>query len=138
MRLILAIALIAAPAQADTVVAAKTIRSQALIGADDVKIVSGDVPGTAISLDEVVGLETRAILYAGRPVRLDQIGPPAVIERNQIVSLTYQRGAMTIIADGRSLARGGVGDEIRVMNLASKKTITGRIADDGSVVVGRP
>ena len=43
---------------------------------------------------------------------------------------------LRILTEGRALARGGVGDVIRVMNLSSRTTVSGRIAADGSVHVG--
>jgi flagella basal body P-ring formation protein FlgA len=138
MRWLVALLILAGPAAADIVVATRTIRSLALIGPEDVRVVAGEVPGAAVAADEVVGLEARAIVYAGRPVLMQQLGPPAVVERNQIVSLIFRRGAMTITAEGRALARAGIGDEVRVMNLASKKTVTGRVARDGSINVGNP
>lgn len=138
MRLVLALILLATPAVADTVVTSRTIRSLSLIGPEDLSIVPGDIPGSAISIDEVVGQEARVMLYPGRPVMLDQIGPPALIERNQIVSITFRAGALQITAEGRALARGGLGDEVRVMNLDSKKTVTGRVTKDGTVAVGAP
>jgi flagella basal body P-ring formation protein FlgA len=134
----LALMLLATPVAAETVVAARTVRGQALIGPDDVRVAEGDVPGAAIALDEVVGQEARMMLYAGRPVLLSQVGPPALVERNQLVELTFQSGPLTITAEGRALGRAGAGDDVRVMNLASKKTVTGLVMDDGSIVVGRP
>jgi flagella basal body P-ring formation protein FlgA len=137
MRLAVLVLLASAvPAPADTVVAARTIRSLSLIGAEDLALVAGEVAGAATRLDEVVGLEARVMLYPGRPIRLDQLGMPAVVERNQVVTLVYQAGGLTIETEGRALARAGVGDSLRVMNLASKKTVTGRVRDDGAVEVG--
>jgi flagella basal body P-ring formation protein FlgA len=137
MRLAVLVLLASAvPAPADTVVAARTIRSLSLIGAEDLALVAGEVAGAATRLNEVVGLEARVILYPGRPIRLDQLGMPAVVERNQVVTLLYQAGGLTIETEGRALARAGVGDSLRVMNLASKKTVTGRVRDDGAVEVG--
>jgi flagella basal body P-ring formation protein FlgA len=137
MRLAVLVLLASAvPAPADTVVAARTIRSLSLIGAEDLALVAGEVAGAATRLDEVVGLEARVMLYPGRPIRLDQLGMPAVVERNQVVTLLYQAGGLTIETEGRALARAGVGDSLRVMNLASKKTVTGRVRDDGAVEVG--
>lgn len=126
------------PISAQTIVATHTIRSQAILTANDVELIEQDVAGAYISLDEVVGMEARIVLYAGRPIRMDDIGPPAVIERNQIVTLYYMTGTLIIAADARALGRAGVGDRIRVMNLASRSTVTGWVQQDGSVSVGHP
>ncbi len=126
------------PVAAQTIVATHTIRSQAILTASDVELIAQDVAGAYISLSEVVGMEARVVLYAGRPIRMDDIGPPAVIERNQIVTLYYITGTLLIAAEARALGRAGVGDRLRVMNLASRSTVTGWVQQDGSVSVGHP
>ncbi|GKY86687.1 flagellar basal body P-ring formation chaperone FlgA [Sinisalibacter aestuarii] len=134
-RLFALLALMATPAQADTVIAARTIRAQSILTPGDVTLVAGDIAGTYVSLDEVIGQEARVVLYAGRPVRSNEVGPPAIVARNQIVTLFYRAGGLMIAAEGRALGRAGVGDRLRVMNLASRQMITGIVRDDGTVTV---
>ncbi|WP_417242198.1 flagellar basal body P-ring formation chaperone FlgA [Celeribacter sp.] len=124
-------------AQSDTLVATRTIRAQSILMAEDLKVVEGDVAGTLISVDEAVGLEARGMLYAGRPIRMSDVGPPALVERNSIVPLYFTQGSLTISADARSLSRAGVGDTVRVMNLSSKTIVTGIVGPNGGVHVGR-
>lgn len=133
-RLII-ILLMATPVHAETVVALRTLRAQSIVSPGDVTIVEQDIAGTYQSLDEVVGLEARSVLYAGRPVRIEDLGPPAIIDRNQIVPVVYDTGSMRIVADGRALGRAGIGDMLRVMNLSSHTVITGRVLPNGTVTV---
>ncbi|MDP3862211.1 MAG: flagellar basal body P-ring formation chaperone FlgA [Phaeovulum sp.] len=126
---------LAASGRADVVVAARTLRAQAVIGPEDVSLTEGTVPGALISLSEAIGQEARNAIYAGRVIRIDDVGPPAVIERNQIVPLLYRRGALSIQAEGRALGRGGVGDSLRAINITSRTTVTGLVAPDGTLVV---
>ena len=135
-RLVVLTALIAPPAGADAVIATRTLRAQTVIAPGDVAQVAADLPGALADPSQAVGFETRVIIYAGRPVRGADLGPPALVERNQIVPVAYRAGPLTIRTEGRALARGGVGQAIRVMNLASRTTITGLILPDGSVQVG--
>lgn len=123
------------PASAETVVATRTIPAQTVLGPDDVGIVAGTVPGTARNRAEVVGLETRVVLYSGRPVRRADLGPPAIVDRNQEVMLVYAAGPLTIVTTGRALGRGGLGDRIKVMNLASRAVVAGIVAGDATVRV---
>lgn len=123
-------------AMADSLVATRTIRAQSVVQMDDVTLVAAAIPGALTGTDGAVGLEARVAIYAGRPIKASDLGPPALIDRNQIVSLSYQSGGLAILAEGRALARGGVGDVIRVMNLASRSTVSGRVAADGTVQVG--
>lgn len=127
--------LIAFPVAADTVVAGRTIRSKSVVTTADLVLVAGSIPGTFSDIAQVAGLEARAILYPGQPVRQRDVGPPAVVERNDIVTLVYQAGALSISTEGRALARGGLGDRLRVMNLESRTTISGVVSGPGLITV---
>lgn len=133
----LILALILAPriVFADIVVATRTIRAQTIIGPGDVTLRPGSAAGAATHPDQVVGREARVALYAGRPVRKSDVGPPAVIERNEIVPLIFERGSLRIMTDGRSLSRAGAGERVRVMNMSSRSTVSGRVRPDGRVFV---
>lgn len=136
MRLILALLLLAPPALGESLVATRTIRAQALIGPEDVTTVAAALPGAAADPAQAVGQEARVTIYAGRPVRLADLGPPTLVRRNQIVPLVYQAGGLAITTEGRALANGAAGEVVRIMNLASRTTISGRIGPDGAVYVG--
>lgn len=122
-------------ALAETLVATRTIRAQAIIMPEDVAVSEAEIPGMFTMPAEVVGQEARVTLFAGRPIGPSDIGPPALVDRNQIVLLTYRKGAITIVTEGRAMARGGVGDLVRVMNLASRSTVSGYVAEDGTIRV---
>ncbi len=130
--------MLAWPAWADSLVATRVIKAQEPLVREAIAVVDADIPGAATNLDEVLGLEARVAIYPGRAILRDQIGPAAMVERNQIVTLSYQASGLAIRTEGRALARGGAGEVIEVMNLASKTKITGRIQPDGSVTVGPP
>ncbi len=127
--------LIAQTAAADILVPVRTIRPKEVITGADLAMKPGDILGALSEPSDVIGQEARVALYPGRPVRAGDIGPPAIVERNDLVILTFRRGGLTISAEGRALGRGAEGELIRVMNLASRSTVTGRIAADGSVEV---
>lgn len=125
------IAMIAAPASAETLLAARTIPAQSIITADDLVASAQIIPGSVSDPASIIGMESRVALYAGRPIRQGDVGFPAVVDRNQIIILTYQRNGLAISTEGRALGRGGPGDLIRVMNLSSRATVTARIGLDG-------
>ena len=120
---------------ADVVVPTRTIRAATIISEVDLALKPGQVANTFERFQDVVGQEARTTLYAGRPIRIDDIGPPALVDRNQIVSIRFQSGGLLIMTEGRSLQRGGVGDRIRIMNLNSRATLFGHIQSDGTVRV---
>lgn len=136
MRLLVALTCIAmsAPARADVIVSTRVIRPHEIIGPGDLLLREGDRVGD-VSLDALIGKEARIAIYPGRPISVSHVGPPAVIERNQIVPLTYARAGVEIVTEGRSLTRAGIGDYVRVMNLSSRSTVSGRVSATGRVMV---
>ena len=129
--------LIAAPisALADIVVPTRTIRAKEVISAADLELKHTDMPGVVSDPAELIGFEARVALYLGRPVRAADVGPPAIVDRNDLVVLIFNRQPLSISTEGRALGRGAVGERIRVMNLSSRTTVTGLIRPDGQIEV---
>ncbi len=134
--LLLLLLLLAPPALADTVAPLRNIRAQSVIAAEDLLLLDRPAQGALDDPALAIGMEARKTLFANRPIRPEDIGPPALIDRNQIVPLSFTTAELRIQTEGRALARGGAGDIIRIMNLTSRSTVTGRILADGSVIVG--
>lgn len=137
LRTLALMLLLAEPALASSVVAVRPIRAQTVVASADLELAEEDVPGALATLEAAVGLEARVTLYPGRPILASQLGPPALVERNELVRMVYRRGALAIGAEGRALDRGGFGERIRVMNLSSRQVVTGAVTEDGSIEVGR-
>jgi flagella basal body P-ring formation protein FlgA len=137
MRVIIGLCILACPAAAETVVAARTIPPHTTIMLEDIMINSRSIPGGITDPTEIIGMEARVALYAGRPIRPGDLGFPAVVERNQIIPLLYQQNGVVITTEGRALDRAGPGDVIRVMNVSSRSTVTARIGVDGAGYVAR-
>lgn len=129
------IGMVCGPLLAETVVPTRTIRVNSIITEIDVRVDAGDVRNGFAFPGDVVGQEARTTLYAGRPILVDDIGPPALVARNQIVLVVFEKNGLSITTEGRSLERGGVGDLIRIMNLASRATLFGQVGPDGSIKV---
>lgn len=139
MRLVGYLILVCAafPAIAETVVATRTIRPQEILSFEDLRVDGATVEGAYDKIEEVVGLEARVALYPGRAVMRGQLGLPALVDRNQIVELVFQRGGLRIVAEGRALGRGGAGERIRVMNSSSRTVLFGTIDTNGTVIVSQ-
>ncbi len=123
-------------ARSETVVLERTIRANGIITMNDVRMIEETIPGMISDPLQVAGLEARRILYAGRPIRALDVGPPAIIERNQLVDLIFTSGPLTIATEGRSLGRGSIGERVKVLNLSSRKTVSGKVQKDGRIYVG--
>lgn len=138
LGLLVAAALFSGQAVADPLVAARTLRAQTLITPED--LARGDTPidGALEDPAAAIGRETRVAIYAGRPIRAEDLAAPAIIERNQIVPLVFRHGGLSIQTEGRALERAGAGDTIRVLNLSSKTTLMATVGNDGAVHVLSP
>lgn len=137
MKLLLAIIgiVLAQTAVADIIVPVRTIRAKEIIAAEDLVYKNMEAPGALDQPADIIGQEARIALYAGRPIHLGDIGAPAIVDRNDLVKIVFRQGGLEIATEGRSLGRGAEGDYVRVMNLASRTTINGRIRADGTIEV---
>jgi flagellar basal body P-ring formation protein FlgA len=136
MRVLILWLVLAGPVLAENVVATRTIPAGSVIGPEDVTLVDAVLPGALTDVSLALGQEARTAIYAGRAVRSSDLGPPTLVQRNQLVPLIYRSGGLAISTEGRARARGSVGDVIRIMNLGSRTTVSGRIGADGAVYVG--
>ncbi|AHM03710.1 Flagellar basal-body P-ring formation protein FlgA [Roseibacterium elongatum DSM 19469] len=136
MRWLVFLLLAMQPAAAETVIAAGTIRGQQLIGPMDVALAEGTTPGALSELSQAIGMEARVNLYPGRPIRAGDLRPPAIVERNAIITLRYDAGGLLIVTEGRALDRAARGEALRVLNLSSRNTVTAVAAAPGLAIVG--
>lgn len=120
---------------AEIAVPVRIIRPTEIIGGADLTLKTADSVGALDDPNALIGQEARVALYPGRPIRPGDVGPPAIVGRNDLVTLVYRRDGLRIATDGRSLGRGAAGDAVRAMNMASRITVTGRIQADGSIEV---
>lgn len=133
---VLVASVLPALALADSLVATRTIPARSVISAQDLAMVPAEIAGALTAPDAAVGQEAKVTLFAGRAVRAADLTPPALVQRNQVVTVVYQVAGLTIRTDGRALERGGAGAVIKVMNLSSHLTVQGAIIPDGTVRVG--
>lgn len=116
-------------------VAARPIRARTVIRREDIMRSEQPVPGALSDPEDIVGQEALGWLQGGHPIMPEDVGPPALVERNQVVTMRFRRGMLEITAEGRALERGPAGGRIRVMNLDSRATVTGVVTAPGVVEV---
>lgn len=133
MRLLITFLVIPTFCSADVLLASRTIRAREVLNADHVVVSAGEQQGVFSEPRQVIGKESLRILYAGQPIGFNDVGPAALVERNQLVSITYEVGGLSISSEGRSLGRASAGDTVRVMNMSSRTTVVGIVQADGTV-----
>jgi flagella basal body P-ring formation protein FlgA len=87
---------------------------------------------------DAAGKEARRALPAGASVRASDIGPPTLVRRGEGVTLVMRSGRLTITAPGRALGDGAAGGAVRVVNLATDRTLDARVMGPGAAEVDAP
>lgn len=126
----------AGPGLADAIVTKRTVQANTVLMAHDLEVLSNSTEGE-LDLASVIGMEARKVLFKGQPIGPRDIARPALVERNQVVLLVFNQGGLSIETEGRALDRGRVGDVIRVMNLSSRSTVSGKVDHLGAIQVGK-
>jgi flagellar basal body P-ring formation protein FlgA len=89
-----------------------------------------EVGGEAATRSQAVGMRMRKQLRAGQALRAVDITKPDLVQRDDNVTLIYETAGLYLTVRGKALESGTEGDNIGVLNLQSKRAVTG-------VVVGR-
>lgn len=122
-------------AMADALTVTQVIPAGTILAEQDLGRAESSDPTALRRIEDAIGKETRVILYPGRPILARHLGSPTLVERNQIVRLAYLAGGLLITTDGRALGRAGAGESIKILNTASRQTVTGVVREDGSIIV---
>ncbi|MEM7546944.1 MAG: flagellar basal body P-ring formation chaperone FlgA [Pseudomonadota bacterium] len=123
---------------AESLVAARAIIGGSVIEEVDLRRSKKQYPGAISDPLDAIGQEARVTIHAGRPVHVNNVQAPALVERNDRVQISFTTKTLSITTEGRALDRGSVGDRVRVMNLSSRSTVSGVVTKDGRVEVSRP
>lgn len=91
------------------------------------------MPGTATSMNELVGMETRRVLRAGESLRLDDVRHPILVTKGSTVSMSFEAPGITLTAVGRAMSEGGIGDTVTVQNPASYRLVSAIVIGPGQV-----
>jgi flagella basal body P-ring formation protein FlgA len=84
---------------------------------------------------DIVGQETKNEIQPGEVFRANKIAPPIAIAAGSPVTMKYQSEFFEATASGVALENGGIGQEIKVRNDASKKVVSGQVLEAGIVRV---
>lgn len=92
----------------------------------------------ALHAEEAIGKEAKRALPAGSALRASDIGPPTLIRRGDAITLRFRDGRLTITAPGKALTDGSAGAPIRIVNLASDRTLDARVVSATTAEVSAP
>lgn len=118
-------------------VTTRRILPEEIIRAEDVELT--DLPWQRVNafaiLDprDLIGMQAKRLIVQGRPVQLQAVTPPIIISRGEEVKIELRHGALQLVTTGKAIGDAHLGQEVRVVNLSSKKTITAIARADGVV-----
>ena len=94
-----------------------------------------DVTGEPALRERAVGMQLRRAMRAGTPIRVADIVKPEFVSRDQSVTVIYEVPGIYLTTRGKALEGGAEGDTVSVLNLQTKRTLTGVVTGRGQVTV---
>jgi flagellar basal body P-ring formation protein FlgA len=115
----------------------RTLLPGDVVNSDDVtaKPTPRPLPDLLPTDHNVVGLEAKRRLYPGRALTESDVGPASAVKASTPVEVLWRMGALTLELQGEALESGAIGDEIRVLNTATSRTLRGKVTGEGVVEV---
>ena len=94
-----------------------------------------EVGSDAAPRGHAVGMQMRKGLRAGQPLRVSDLGKPDLVQKDDNVTLIYEAAGIYLTARGKAIDNGTEGDTVTVLNLQSKRTITGTVVGRDQVTI---
>src|ERR1700754_4123807 len=122
----------------EAAVLARGVERNEVIKSSDVVIErrpKAEVGNAAAGRDNAVGMQARRQLRAGQALRTTDLTKPDLVTRDQNVTLIYESSGLYLTIRGKALDGGTEGDVVSVLNLQSKRTVSGVVVGRGQVSV---
>ncbi len=87
--------------------------------------------------DDIVGMEVRRVLSQGRPVMQQYVAPPLIIDRGDRVEIRYSHKGMNLSAPGKAISSASKGEDAKIVNLISNKSVIATATEEGIVEIIR-
>lgn len=87
------------------------------------------------SAEGVAGLVPHRLIRAGSPISMSYFQQPVAVRSNQPVKIILRYKGIEVSANGITMARGRIGDMIRVKNESSQKVLSAKVIDAQTVEV---
>ncbi len=94
-----------------------------------------EVGNDAAPREQAVGMQMRRSVRSGQPLRIADLAKPDLVQRDQAVSIIFQTAGLYLTTRGKALDNGTEGDVVSVLNIQSKRTVTGTVTGRGQVTI---
>jgi flagella basal body P-ring formation protein FlgA len=122
----------------EAAVLARGVERNEVIKSSDVVVErrpKAEVGGDIAARDRAVGMQARKQLRAGQALKTADLAKPDLVQRDQNVTLIYESTGLYLTIRGKALEGGTEGDVVNVLNLQSKRTVSGVVTGRGQVSV---
>jgi len=122
----------------DAVVLTRNVDRSDLLKSADIVIerrTKAEVGNDAASREQSLGMQMRRPMHAGQPLRTADLLKPDLVQRDQSVTVIYESPGLYLTTRGKALDNGTEGDVVNVLNLQSKRTVTGIVSGRGQVTI---
>ncbi len=122
----------------EAAVLARNVERNELIKSSDVVVErrpKAELGGDAATRERAVGMQARRQLRAGQALRVADLVKPDLVQRDQTVTLVYEAAGLYLTIRGKALDSGTEGDVVSVLNLQSKRTVSGTVIGRGQVAI---
>jgi flagellar basal body P-ring formation protein FlgA len=94
-----------------------------------------EVGSDAATRSAAVGMQMRRQIRAGQTLRTADLAKPDLVQRDDNVTLIFESAGLYLTIRGKALDNGTEGDVVSVLNLQSKRTISGVVVGRGQVAI---
>ncbi|HEY2248676.1 MAG TPA: flagellar basal body P-ring formation chaperone FlgA [Bradyrhizobium sp.] len=94
-----------------------------------------EVGSDAAGREHALGMQMRRSIRAGQPLRIADLARPDLVQRDQAVSIIFQTAGLYLTTRGKALDNGTEGDVVSVLNIQSKRTVTGTVTGRGQITI---
>jgi flagella basal body P-ring formation protein FlgA len=85
--------------------------------------------------EQALGMQMRRSIHAGQPLRMADLVKPDLVQRDQAVTIIFQTAGLYLTTRGKALDNGTEGDVVSVLNIQSKRTVTGTVTGRGQITI---
>jgi flagella basal body P-ring formation protein FlgA len=94
-----------------------------------------EVGNDAATRGHAVGMQMRKQVRAGQALRVGDLGKPDLVQRDDNVTLIYESAGIYLTMRGKAVDSGTEGDTVTVLNLQSKRTVSGTVIGRDQVAI---
>jgi flagellar basal body P-ring formation protein FlgA len=122
----------------EAAVLARDVERNEVIKSSDVVVArrpKAEVGNDVAARDRAVGMQARRQLRAGQALKTTDLAKPDLVTRDQNVTLIYESAGLYLTIRGKAQDSGTEGDVVSVLNLQSKRVVSGTVIGRGQVSI---